>query len=129
MTRRQRLKELAEFLVRGPYTEVSSFFNTDYKNHGEARAKTYVYSISDLHISYTKWFVENYETALKMGLKGCECHDSLIGGTGVTIVSKRFGYEVFYGQGAQDIIKACEMGPDIPLDMLEKIHRIPQNTR
>lgn len=107
-SKRERLKELAEFLVSTENTEFSSDFNDSYEKRGVARVKIYRYSISDLQIIYEKWFVECYELASKMGLPGCELHDKLVAGTGVMILSKQLGSEIFYGHNATDIINACE---------------------
>lgn len=108
-SKRERLKELAEYLVSAEDTEYSCDFNDNYKSHGIARVKTHRYSTYGLQVIYEKWFVEGYELASKMGLSGCELHDKLVAGTGVTVVSKKFGSDVFYGRSATDIINACEM--------------------
>ena len=111
-TRKDRLKELAEYFGACPDAVVTAVFNDKYPDHakkyGIARRKTYTYTVPGLEIVYDKWFVDGYDCAIKMGLEGCEYHDCLVAGTGVMVVSKKFGREIFYGKSAQELINACE---------------------
>ena len=111
-TKRDCLKELTEYLVSNKNTQVETFLENKNNNHdkkyGFARVITYTYTNYGIEVVYNKWFVEGYDYAVKMGLPGCEYHDRLVAGTGVKVISKKFGNDIFYGRAAEEIINACE---------------------
>lgn len=111
-TRKDKLKELAEYLVSNPDTSVDTVLedknNKHDKKYGFARVMTYTYATYGIEVVYNKWFIEGYEYAVEMGIPGCEYHNRLVAGTGVKVVSKKFGNDIFYGRAAEEIIRACE---------------------
>ena len=107
---RDKVKELAVYFAGTPNTSCCITSNKKYAPIGVAVVKTYKYRINAMEIFYNKWFVESFEYAQKMNLQGCEHHNKLVQGSGVCVSSPEFGYLVFYGKDAQDIIDACESG-------------------
>ena len=112
-TQRDKIKELAEFLVKGEATQCLAFRNTNYQPRGVSEVITCEYSIKTLRIVYNEWFVEGFELANKMKLPGTEYHGKLVKGSGVTVTTKDKGPYTFYGKDALSIKDACELNRDI----------------
>ena len=117
-TDRDRVKELIEFFAGSTNTECLISQNQNYKPQGVSVVMTYKFDINHMEIFYDKWYVEGFELAQKMNLPGCEHHDQLVKGSGVTVLSKKLGSYTFFGKDAQDIIKACENGRDLKAHMV-----------
>ena len=81
--------------------------NPDMANN-VAKVKLFKYNNEDILVQYKKWIVESYNLASQMELPGYKRHNELVKGSGVDVLSKKIGADIFYGQEAQDIIKACE---------------------
>ena len=111
-TNTDRIKELAEFLVKNSETEVflapMHDKNNEIVREGVAVATEFQYHFGEFLVHYSKWIVENYKDASTMRLQGCEKHNSLIRGSGVEVFSKKLGSRAFYGAQAFDIIDVCE---------------------
>ena len=112
-TQRDKIKELAEYLVQNKDTQCLAFRNTKYKPYGVSQVITCEYSIKTLRIVYNEWFVEGFEIAKKMELPGTEHHGKLVKGSGVTVTTKNKGPYIFYGKEALSIKNACELNRDI----------------
>lgn len=108
--KRDKVKELAVYFAKTPNVSCLISNNKKYEPVGVSVVKTYKYQVGSIEILYNKWFVEAFESAKQMNLPGCEHHDKLVKGSGVCVSSPEFGYLVFYGKDAQDIINACESG-------------------
>ena len=113
-TQRDKIKELAEFLVKDENTQCFVFKNTHYKQEGFAEVLTCRYTApKNLEIVYNEWFVEGFEFASKMQLPGTEKHGKLVKGSGVTVSTRKDGPYTFYGNDALSIKNACEMNRDL----------------
>ena len=114
-TQRDKIKELAEYLVQNKDTQCLVFKNTNYGIKGCAEVLTCEYSTpKSLKIVYNEWFVEGFEMAKKMGLPGIEKHGNLVKGSGVVVSTMRTGgFYTFYGKDALSIKDACELNRDI----------------
>ena len=114
-TQRDKIKELAEYLVQNKDTQCLAFRNTKYKPYGVSQVITCEYSTpKSLKIVYNEWFVEGFEMAKKMGLPGIEKHGNLVKGSGVVVSTMRTGgFYTFYGKDALSIKDACELNRDI----------------
>lgn len=114
-TQRDKIKELAEYLVQDKDTQCLVFKNTNYGIKGCAEVLTCEYSTPKyLKIVYDEWFVEGFEMAKKMGLPGIEKHGNLVKGSGVVVSTMRTGgFYTFYGKDALSIKDACELNRDI----------------
>ena len=110
MTFPDRLKELTIYLVTSANVQHNVTDNKHYPPHGVAYAKRFSYSAGDLYVTFDKWVVDNFETASKMELDGCKYNGRLIGG--VTVLSKKLGSCMFYGEKAKEIVSACERGSE-----------------
>ena len=86
-TQRDKIKELAEYMVKDENTQCLIFRNTNY--------------------------VEGFELAKKMELPGTERHGKLVKGSGVMVSSKKSGTYTFYGKDALSIKNACELNRDM----------------
>ena len=119
-TQRDKIKELAEYLVQDKDTQCIAFKNTKYKPFGVSEVITCEYSIKNLRIVYNEWFVEGFELASKMKLPGTEHHGTLVKGSGVTVTTKGKVPYTFYGKDALSIKNACEMNRDLSSYMLTR---------
>lgn len=123
-TKKDKVKERVISFVQNPETSCLVCKNNMYKPVGVSVVMTYTYNINDLEIFYDKWFVEDFEDAKRMNLPGCEHHDELIKGSGVTVLSKELGTFVFFGAQANEIINACELNRDLTQYMFHQQHGI-----
>ena len=112
-TQRDKIKELAEYLVQDKNTQCLIFRNTNYQPSGVSEVITCEYSIKNMRIVYNEWFVEGFELAKKMELPGTERHGRLVKGSGVIVSTKKHGPYTFYGHDAISIKNACELNRDI----------------
>ena len=113
-TRRDKIKELAEYLVKNENTQCLIFKNTNYGIKDCAEVLTCEYTIpKNLKIVYNEWFVEGFEIAKKMKLPGTEKHGKLVKGSGVIISTRKAGTYTFYGKDALSIKNACELNRDM----------------
>ena len=114
-TQRDKIKELAEYLVKNQNTQCLIFRNTSYGQKDCAEVLTCEYSTpKNLKIVYNEWFVEGFELAKKMELPGTERHGKLVKGSGVMVSTMRTGWVyTFYGKDALSIKNACELNRDM----------------
>lgn len=105
-SKRDKVKELAIYLISGASMQYTVSKNPYYQPHGVAYAKKFSFSSDGINVSFNKWVVDNYADASRMKLDGYQYNGRLIGG--VNIVSKMYGTSTFYGNDARDIINACE---------------------
>lgn len=118
-TQRDKIKELAGYMVRDKNTQCFVFRNVNYKPDGVSEVVTCEYTIKDIRIVYNEWFVEGFELASKMKLPGTEKHGQLVKGSGVIISTNNKGTYTFYGYDAISIKNACELNRDLTSYMLE----------
>ena len=117
-TQRDKIKELAEYMVRDKNTQCLIFRNTNYQPNGVSEVITCEYSINNIRIVYNEWFVAGFELASKMKLPGTERHGQLVKGSGVIVSTKNKGPYTFYGRDALSIKNACELNRDLTSYML-----------
>ena len=118
-TQRDKIKELAEYMVRDKNTQCLIFRNNNYQPNGVSQVITCEYDIKNIHIVYNEWFVESFELATKMKLPGTEKHGQLVKGSGVIVSTSDKGSYTFYGCDAISIKNACELNRDLTAYMLE----------
>lgn len=121
-TTKDKVKELVEFLLHGQNVSCLVCKNKMYAPVGVSVVMTYKFEVKDMEIIYDKWFVEDFEDASKMQLPGCEHHDQLVKGSGVTVLSKKMGSFIFHGNKANEIINACEIGRDMTSHIMKSAH-------
>lgn len=125
-TQRDKIKELAEYLVKNENTQCLIFKNTKYGQKDCAEVLTCEYTTPKyLKIVYNEWFVEGFELAKKMQLPGTERHGTLVKGSGVVVSTMRTGDSyTFYGKDALSIKNACESNRDIESLILSNTNQI-----
>jgi hypothetical protein len=123
LTKKDKIKELAIYLVQNTTVSCLACENKAYEPVGVSKVMTFKYEMVDTEIMYDKWYVENFEVAKKMGLPGTEHHDQLVKGSGVKVFSKPQGAFTFYGHDANEIINACEFGRDPESYMIQTIRQ------
>ena len=130
-TTRDKIKERVLYLASSPYTGCSVFESKDAeqlkKQNGFDNLTVIVckYQTDCFLLEYTKWFMQGFELAQKMGLPGCEHHNTLIQGTGVKVQTIDFGSFNFYGKDAYEIMNAYEESRDIQSYIINN-HQIKQ---
>lgn len=113
-TQRDKIKELAEYLVKNENTQCLIFKNTNYGIKDCAEVLTCEYTTpKNIKIVYNEWFVEGFEMAKKMALPGIEKHGKLVKGSGGVVSSRKTGSFTFYGKDALSIKNACESNRDL----------------
>lgn len=106
-TATDKIKERVLYFIKQD-TPCLVYPNKNFKPVGVSVVMTYKYNVNGMEIIYNKWFVEAFELAQQFNLLGCEHHNQLVKGSGVTVFSREFGMVTFYGKNAEDIINSCE---------------------
>ena len=113
-TQKNKIKELAEYLVRHDQdVQCLVFRNKHFPQVGVSEVITCEYNIKDMRIVYNQWFVEGFEMAKQMALPGTEHHGKLVKGSGVVISTEKRGQYTYYGADAMFIKDACELNRDL----------------